>query len=158
MRFMLFKGKGYKILPIILITTISISIVVLILSGLFLQRPFFNASSVLLFIVLILYLGIYFGLPKISYKKVKSVFPDETFYRFYDEHLEVVALGDIVKGIDTLKYKVFSKIYEVDSAFYLMMTNGTSMILTKQTMEAGAINYLSGFLAYRFGDKYKNCF
>jgi len=109
-------------------------------------------------VVLILFLHLYFNMPRVNYKKSKPLLADEITYRFYEDHVEADAIGENVNGADSYQYTVFKKIYEVNSAFYLMMTNGMTFILPKKHLNAGQMDGLRKFLASRFGDKYINCF
>lgn len=157
-RFTLFRGKGYKIGPVSLFTALPILILLTLFMGIFSQDTLSIILCVSLFVLLILMLNLYFIIPKVSYKKSTPLLADEVIHRFYENHLEVDAIGENVKGADTYQYAVFKIIYEVNTAFYLKMANGIAFVISKKYLDAGQIDYLSKFFANRFGNKYKNCF
>lgn len=157
-RFTLFRGKGYKIGPVSLFITLPILILLTLFMGIFSKDTLSIILCISLFVLLLLMLNLYFIMPKISYKKSTPLLADEVIHRFYENHLEVDAIGENVKGADTYQYTVFKMIYEVNSAFYLKMTNGIAFIIPKKYLDAGQIDYLNKFFANRFGDKYKNCY
>jgi len=157
-RFTLFRGKGYKIGPVLLFTMFPIVILLTLFMGISTHDTLAIILCILFTVLSILFSNLYFNMPRVSYKKSKPLLADEITYRFYDDHVEGDAIGENVKGADSYQYAVFKKIYEVNSAFYLMMTNGMTLILPKHYLDAGQIDYLSKFLATRFDGKYKNYF
>ena len=157
-RFALFKGKGYRVGPIILFilstTLIILTLILSILTQGILVIVLCSFSVAILFLFLYLYLL----MPRISYKKSQPLLADEIFYRFYEDRLEAEGAGENVKGAESYRYSVFKNIYEVKSAFYLMAANGVTVIIPKQYLDAVQIEYLSGFFKNCFGNKYKKCF
>lgn len=157
-RFMLFRGKGYKIGPVLLFIIFPIVILLTLCMWIFTHDIFPIILCILLVVILILFLNLYFNMPRVSYKKSKPLLADKIVFRFYEDHMEGDATGKNVKGVDSYQYAVFKKIYEVNSAFYLMMTNGMTLIIPKRYLNAEQINYLNKFFVNRFGNIYINCF
>ena len=157
-RFTLFIGKGYKTKPILFFTILPLMILLTFYLGVI---EYFTLATVICFfssIIWVLYLFLYFKVAKTSYEKSKPLLADEITYRFYDDYVESDFVGKNIKGIDSYQYTAFKNIYKVNSAFYLMLINGTTLIIPKRCLDMNQINYLSTFLSNYFGDKYKNCF
>ena len=151
-RFLLHRGKRYKIL---FVTLCPILALLLLIMGIPIQDSIPLCVLMVIFIFLLSFM--YFFLPRISYKKSKPMIPDETIYRFYENHIEGDYIGENAKSTGSYQYTVFKNVYEVKSAFYLRLMNSLVIIIPKRCLDAGQIDMLSRFFMYRFGEKYKNC-
>jgi len=159
-RFMLFRGRGYKIGPILFFSLSGI-----LLAYFLLVKVPANSFSVfdsvmwsILGGLVALLLFLYFLQPKIAYKKREPLLADEIRYRFFEDRLEAESEGKCAKGTSDYKYPIFKKVYEVNTAYYLMLLlNSTAIAIPKQYLDETQIEMLSHFFSDYFGEKYENC-
>jgi len=156
-RFMLFRGKGYKVGPVIAFILLPIVTIAALAWNIMTGDLFIFIMYMILFTVFVLLLYLYFFAPKRAYKKSELLHAGDTVHKFYEDHIEITAEGEHIKGTDTVQYTIFKKVYEIDSAFYLMMLNGMTLIISKKYLNAEQTEALSRLFQKRFSDKYKNC-
>ena len=156
-RFLITKGRWYKVFPILMYIIFPILSLQTLILGIITQNSVNIMLFVLFIIVILLYSFMYFYFPKISYQKSKSTIADEIIYKFYENHLEGNSISENFKSFASYQYDDFRKVYEVHSAFYLMLMNHSAFIVPKRCLDAGQLYMLSNFFMYRFGEKYKNC-
>jgi hypothetical protein len=143
LRFSFFKGRYYKAAHVAFL-----AIPLAIAAALFTMMAATGNSDYLRLMIipgflLIVYACVDHLLPMWHYRKYKLSFGDEIDYRFYDEYVEVEAIGGNVHGTEKFMYYVFKNIYEIDSAFYLVLRRNVGVILPKSGLSEKQVEYLS---------------
>lgn len=138
-----------------IITSALLSIVVL-------EFAFFGADVTLyLLLCAVLFLGflenfLYFILPRISFKKMRTFKNVENEFVFCDDMLKVVSKTKEYSGEGQIEYTALVKAYETSRYFFLLQTERQTYIIDKSTIENGTVEDIRNKLISKI-EKYIIC-
>ena len=154
-RFSMFKGRLYKVQPI-LIYIIGALIIPLTL---YLGFSFgFNTMDIVAITVLpIIIISITYSMfisPKVYYKSAKNI-SSINRYNFSEEYMTTESTSELANGFSKIMYSALHKVYEIDELIFIFVTKSQAYIIPKKDCSYQSIIDLRRILKKNI-KKYKN--
>lgn len=143
--FSLFRGKYYRygkmVFPIITILSLTISILSFFTDDLLLK-----ILPIAMTVICVLFYLIAFLKPKIYFKKSPALFQSSMKIIFNKDDFSSLQTGDMASGTGVIKYEALHKAYETQNAFYLYLTPGQAILISKKDFVNGTTEELRDLL------------
>jgi hypothetical protein len=121
---------------------------------------FMDSEFAFLFVVVLIPPGSFLLLSHGIKKTFKSskVYDALQKFEFREDAVAIETTGGNLSGRAEYKYAAFSKVYEVEDAFYLFVNNAQAHLVAKRDMGDDDARRLAELLKEKAGDKYIKCF
>ena len=113
--------------------------------------------AVVLGVWYLLFIYLYFLVPKIRYNAMAKLKDVENLYVFGENAVQVTTGGADMNGKSTIDYTVFVKAYETSRYLYLFQTKNQAYIVDKSTITGGTVEELREKLTLYLKKKYIRC-
>ena len=130
----LFKGRFFKVKPIILTLLLFAAIILYLIRGFdigFDSNDFYFIGT--FFIILISIIYIVFIYPQNHYKQVRTIIEGRAQYRFDEDSFSTQAVTDMTSGSGRIEYDAITKVINLDDILILQLFTKQAFVIYKDT-------------------------
>ncbi len=131
--FSMFRGKMYKLGPILFYVINIVGILVVILSGTY---SGFEAVDIIVLTILILMdlimILLMFIIPKRYYRSAKNIIESTNKFRFTEEYMEVESTSELANDTSHIMYNALNRVCEIEDMIFIYLSNSQAYIIPKK--------------------------
>ena len=155
-RFSMFKGKLYKLGPILIYIIGVMMISLALYSGFSYGFETMDIVCIFLFaIMLIVIIYFMYIALKIYYKSAKLNLGAINKFNFAEEYLIAESVSELANGCSKIRYNALYKVYEIDDLIFILISKSQAFIIPKKDCTSQDIIDLRRILQGKV-KKYKN--